>query len=77
MGLLRPFIQASICGAGLLSGLAVGALIVFSTGLIEWGEVLGTPVDFVIIIVISIAIVFGLAWLGATIGLALARKIET
>jgi hypothetical protein len=72
---LRPFIQAAICGGGLLGGLAVGAVIVFGTGFIQLGELLGTPRDFVIIIVVSIAVVFGLAWLGVTIGLALARRI--
>ncbi len=73
---LRPFIQAAISAAGLLGGLTLGTWIVFIIGFIHSGQLLGIPLDFVIIIVASIVIVFGLAWLGLTIGLVLARKIE-
>ena len=67
-GLLRPLIQAAICGAGLLGGIAVGAWIV-STGLFsKWGQVLSTPLDSMtkndlVVVIESIAIVFGLGWL--------------
>jgi len=82
-GLLRPLIQAVICGAGLLGGIAVGAWIIFSTGLLsKWGQALSTPLDSMtkndlLIVIGSIAIVFGLGWLGARIGLALAAKIQS
>ena len=75
MAWLRSFVQAAICAAGLLGGLTVGTSIVFGTGLIHFGELLGTPTDFVVIIVISVSIVLGLAWLGVSAGLAVARKI--
>jgi hypothetical protein len=57
---LRPLIQAAISGAGLLGGLTVGTWIVFIMGFIHSGQVLGTPIAFMIVIVASIVIVFGL-----------------
>jgi hypothetical protein len=32
--LLQPLLQAAICGAGLLGGLALGVLVAFGTGLL-------------------------------------------
>jgi len=81
-GLLRPLIQAATCAAGLLGGIAIGAWIVFSTGLLsKWGQVLSAPLDSMtkndlFIVIGSIAIVFGLGWLGARIGLTLAAKMQ-
>jgi len=80
--LLQPLLQAAICGAGLLGGIAVGVWVAFSTGLLgKSGQALSAPLDsmtkFDLLIVIgSIAIIFGFGWLGARIGLALAAKMR-
>jgi hypothetical protein len=76
IGSLRPVIQAAISGAGLLGGVAVGAWIVFGTGLLDWAQkVLDIPLESIILPAALMAIVFGLGWLGLTVGLATARKI--
>ena len=75
VGSLRPFIQAAISGAGLLSGIAVGTWIVFGSGVLEWGHRSGTPLGSMIVITVSIAIVLGLAWVGLTVGIVLTRKV--
>jgi hypothetical protein len=73
---LRPVIQAAISGAGLLAGVAVGVWIVFGTGLLDWVQkVLDIPLESIIVPAVFMAIVFGLGWLGLTVGLATARKI--
>jgi hypothetical protein len=80
--LLGPLIQIVICGAGLLGGIAGGALIVFGTGLlIKFGEALSLPLGSVtagdlLVIVGSIAIVAVFGWLGARIGIFIAAKIQ-
>jgi len=75
VGLLRPFIQAAISGAGLLGGIAAGAWIVFGSGLLEWGHRSNAPLGSMIVITLSIVIVLGLAWVGLTVGLVLTRKV--
>ena len=73
---VRSFIQAAISGAGLLGGLAIGAWSVFGTGLLDrWGDVTFTPLGSIVVIVLSIAIVSALGWLGMTAGLAVTRKV--
>jgi hypothetical protein len=72
----RPFIQAAMSGAGLLSGISVGAWTVFGTGLLDqWEEVWITPLGSIVVIVVSIAVLSALGWLGITVGLALTRKV--
>jgi hypothetical protein len=66
----------------LLGGIIAGGWVVVITGLFsKWGPVMSTPLESmtqndVLTVVGSIAIVFGLGWLGARIGLALAARIE-
>src|SRR5262245_43876992 len=76
VGPLRTFIQSAISGGGLLGGLALGSWMVFSTGLVQRGQVLVISLHPIFVFAVSIAVVFGLAWLGVIIGLTLARKID-
>ena len=73
---LRPLILTVICGAGLLGGIAVGASVVLSTGILQWAPVLGTALDSIIAPAVSIAIVSSLGWLGAKIGLAIIARMQ-
>ena len=76
VGSIRPLIQAAICSAGMLGGLAAGAWIVFGTGLLDqWEVVWITPLGSIVVMVVSIAILSALGWLGMTVGLALTRKV--
>ncbi len=73
---LRPLILTVICGAGLLSGIAIGALVVLGTGVLQWAPVLGTALDSIIAPAVSIAIVSSFGWLGAKIGLAIIARMQ-
>lgn len=79
---LRTVTQSVLCGAGLLGGLTIGAVIIYVSGL--WNEldrVLGTPLQSLtirdlIMAIAPFAIVFGCGWLGTRCGMALAAKVE-
>lgn len=75
VGSLRPLINAVICGAGLLSGIAAGASVVLSTGILQWAPALGTAFDSLIPAAVAIAIVSVLSWFGAKIGLTIVGRM--
>jgi len=70
------FVQAAICATGLLGGLAVGAWILFATDFMRSEKLFGIPPDSIVLTVLSVALIFALAWFGVRIGLALARKVD-
>jgi hypothetical protein len=78
----KPVLQALLCGAGLLAGLAIGAFVIFISGL--WNQlvrVLGMPLNSasaseLIMAAASFAVVTGCGWIGTRYGMVLAARLE-
>jgi hypothetical protein len=79
--LFKPVLQAVLCGAGLLGGLALGGLVIFMSGL--WNQldrVLGMPLNSASITELimagaAFAVVIGCGWLGTRYGMILAARL--
>ena len=78
----KPVLQALLCGAGLLAGLAIGGFVIFITGL--WNQldrVLGMPLNSasaseLIMAAAAFAVVTVCGWLGTRYGMVLAARLE-
>jgi O-antigen ligase len=76
----NPVIQALLCGAGLLGGLALGVFVILISGL--WNQldrVLGRPLNSasmseLIMAGAAFVVVIGCGWLGTRYGMVLAAR---
>jgi len=76
----KPLVQALLCGAGLLGGLALGVFVILMSGL--WNQlqrVLGMPLNSasmseLLMAAAAFAVVIGCGWFGTRYGMILAAR---
>ena len=79
---LKPVLQALICAIGLAVGVAIGGLVIYTSGLWnELGRVVGEPFSEItktdlLYASAPIAIVIVSGWIGTRLGMRLASKLE-